>query len=119
MSGLPIRSAIDITVARTVLRKRLAGQSWTPVFKAQVAAALTTIGEISIMEHAGGMVNISTTTRGPNRGVELRGTLNYSQTLEDTMAEIKAKLATITDEIELHHQGKLFSVIVRIWQKNQ
>jgi hypothetical protein len=119
MSGLPIRSTIDITIARTVLRKRLAGQSWTPVFKAQVAAALTTIGEIFIMEHVSGTVNISTTTRGLMRGVELRSTLTYLQTLEDAMGEIKTKLAPITDEIELSHQDKLFSVIVRIWQKNQ
>src|SRR5688572_13552269 len=115
MASIRIRTPMDVSIARTLLRKRMPSNTWSPKFQAAASAAITSFTEVAVATNTVCGLDIISLSQGTRRGVELRCLMAYSETLEIMLDQAKHQLATIVDEIDLIHEGSNLRITARLW----
>lgn len=117
MAGIWIRTSMDIPLARTLLRKRMRSTTWSPNFLASASAVITLFSEIAVSTNTVGNLSIINLRHGIQRGVELRCTMPYSDTLEALLEQAKSQLVDIVNEVTITNDGKNVRASALIWSK--
>ncbi len=112
---ITIKKPVDITVARTFLRKRIAGAEWTPTCRARAVAVLTIFAELILSLQATGAIHVSILTWHDPMGIELKSTVNASGDHAAYVEEMGNRLKRVTDESEISVQDQVVTVGARIW----
>lgn len=116
MSGIPIRSAIDITTARNVLRRRISTSGYTPTFRARAAATLTALAEFVIASKKPGMLDMISINRANRKGFEFHSRVNLASCdFEPQYEHLTRETTGIADEIELVKGTDHFQIVARVW----
>ena len=118
MTQIQIRTDNDITMARNVLRKRLAAQTWTPPFRARSAATLTSLGEAILNGKAGGTLMMILVNRSNVRGLELRCSMRCLPDPQSLEA-LKGQLATIVDDFIFTQDSQHTYITAKLWQNRE
>jgi hypothetical protein len=116
MANIRVRTPMDIALARTLLRKRMPSNTWSPKFQAAASAAITSFTEVAVSTNTVCGLDIISLSQGSRRGVELRCLMAYSETLEVMLTQVKDQLAPVVNEIKLTHEGGNLRIIARLWR---
>lgn len=110
---IPIQSQLDITSARNLLRKKMAGNKWLPPFRARSAISLMLMGELILLSGKPGTVAISVTTKEGIAGIELQCIcVDDSQLVIDNRYK---KLQQIADSLEATPKDGQLHIRTLLW----
>jgi hypothetical protein len=114
MTGLPIRTKVDLTVARNVLRRRISGERYTPTFRARAAAVLTAMSELIFATNMQGSLDIRLVSQPDKKGIKFITTFvgNDLQAHCDKCAE---EIKGIADEVEWSLATAHKTVVANVW----
>jgi hypothetical protein len=118
MAGISIRSRVDLTVARNVLRKRIAGDKYNPTFRARAAAVLTAMAEVVFASNAPGNLDMRMLSQGEKKGIEFHLSLTGGN-LEDYYQQFETETSSIVDEVELSSTAQYSRVMARVLLTDQ
>jgi hypothetical protein len=114
MTGLPIRTKVDLTVARNVLRRRISTERYTPTFRARAAAVLTALSELIFATNAPGNLDIRTVSQPDKKGIKFITTFAGGdlQVIRDQCSE---EIKGVADEVEWSSGADRNSVVASVW----
>jgi hypothetical protein len=76
MTTVPIQNTFDITSARNLLRRKIAGAKWLPPFRARAATIVTMMGELILMTQKQGALEVNVIMTKELWGIDIKCKIN-------------------------------------------
>ncbi len=110
-----IQGTWDIAVARNVCRKAILDQKLPPTLCARVVAAIAALGELILLSHLTGTLEIHIVPQQGKRGVELTCCIPLADRQCPSLDTARSQLARVADALEIQNQDNRLIIIVQFW----
>src|SRR5579872_2020801 len=110
-----IQSTWDVATARNVCRKVILGQKLPPSFCARSVAAIAVLGELILLSHSAGTLEIRVVPQRGKQGVELRCSIPLSNGQSVSLETARSQLARAVDAIDINNQDNQLTITAHLW----
>ncbi len=106
---------MDISTVRNVLRRRIAGPRYTPIFRARAAATLTALAEFILATEHSGVLDLVPLSRVRTNGIELRCSMDTTEDWQRLCDRLIEQVSDVVDEIECFRSPAHLRIVARVW----
>ncbi len=110
-----IQSTWDIAVARNVCRKAILGQKLPPTLCARAVAAISVLGELSLLSKLSSTLEIRVIPQQGKRGAELICCIPLNGESCPPLDTVQSQLARVVDALEVQCQDNRLMITARLW----
>lgn len=113
--SIQISDNFDVSLARNVLRRKVAEQNLKPTFRARAAAALTAMGQLLISANTQGRISIEVTEQNTTPGIKLSCHFAWPDNRYLWLDEARTRLSRVSDELEISDTAEGPCIVLWVW----
>ncbi|MBN1285154.1 MAG: hypothetical protein JXB47_07140 [Anaerolineae bacterium] len=112
---IQINDDFDVSLARNVLRRKVAEQNLKPTFRARAAATLTAMGRLLLAAETQGSIHIAMADRSGMPGIKLECRFAWPDNRYLWLDEARTRLSRVSDELEISDTEEGPCITVWVW----